>query len=80
MIATVSVPFPSKCDTARTTVDSDGPFVATKRVDDMVVVVHRGAVLVCPKRRDQDVKQIDEARQIRAILSKSEATAKGTAK
>lgn len=45
-------------DTTGTTVDSDGPFVATLGVKDLVVVAARGAVLVCPKDRDQDVKKI----------------------
>lgn len=45
-------------DSSHTTVDTDGPFVAALGLKDMVVVVHQGAVLVCPKDRDQDVKMI----------------------
>ncbi len=48
-------------DTKRTTVDTDGPFVALLGVEDLVVVVSGGAVLVCPKSRAQDVKAIVEA-------------------
>lgn len=47
-------------DTHHTTVDSDGPFVATIGVHDLVVVASRGAILVCAKDRAQDVKQIVE--------------------
>lgn len=47
-------------DTHHTTVDSDGPFVATIGVHDLVVVAARGAVLVCAKDRAQDVKQVVE--------------------
>lgn len=47
-------------DSTGTTVDSDGPFVATIGLKDMIVVVDGGAVLVCPKDRAQDVKQVVE--------------------
>lgn len=47
-------------DSTGTTIDSDGPFVAALGVKDLVVVAARGAVLVCPKDRDQDVKKIVE--------------------
>lgn len=45
-------------DTTNTTVDSDGPFVAALGVSDHVIVHANGAILVCPKDRAQDVKQI----------------------
>lgn len=45
-------------DARGTTVETDGPFVAALGVKDMIVVAHRGAVLVCPKERDQDVKKV----------------------
>jgi mannose-1-phosphate guanylyltransferase len=47
-------------DTVSTTVDTDGAFVATIGLKDMVVVSAKGAVLVCPKDRAQDVKKIVE--------------------
>ncbi|MCX6131058.1 MAG: hypothetical protein NTX25_18620 [Proteobacteria bacterium] len=42
------------------TVDSDSKIVACLGVKDLVVVVSKGAVLVCPKDRAQDVKKIVE--------------------
>ncbi len=45
-------------DCKGTTVDTDGFFVAGLGLTDMVVVVAKGAVLVCPKDRAQDVKDI----------------------
>jgi mannose-1-phosphate guanylyltransferase/mannose-6-phosphate isomerase len=45
-------------DTQNTTIDTDGPFVATLGVEDLVVVASMGAVLVCPKSRSQDVKDV----------------------
>lgn len=45
-------------DTKKTTIDSDGPFIATLGVSDLIVVASMGAVLVCPKTRAQDVKEI----------------------
>lgn len=45
-------------DTRGSTVDSDGPFVAALGLSDMVVVAAKGAVLVCPKDRAQDVKKV----------------------
>jgi mannose-1-phosphate guanylyltransferase len=47
-------------DTKRSTVDTDGPFIAVLGVTDLVVVCAKGAVLVCTKDRAQDVKQIVE--------------------
>ncbi len=47
-------------DAQDTTVDSDGPFVACLGTKDLVVVAAKGAVLVCPKERAQDVKKIVE--------------------
>ena len=44
--------------TQNTTIDTDGPFVATLGVEDLVVVASMGAVLVCPKSRSQDVKDV----------------------
>ncbi len=45
-------------DTKNSTVDSDGPFVATIGLSDMIVVAMKDAVLVCPQSRSQDVKMI----------------------
>ena len=45
-------------DTKQTTIDTDGPFVAALGLSGMVVVAAKGAVLVCPKSRSQDVKEI----------------------
>ena len=45
-------------DSHNTTVDTDGPFVATIGLKDTVVVYSNGAILVCPKDRTQDVKLI----------------------
>ncbi len=47
-------------DTMNTIIDTDGPLVATIGLQDMVVVHHKGAILVCPKSRAQDVKKIVE--------------------
>jgi mannose-1-phosphate guanylyltransferase len=47
-------------DTTNTIIDTDGPLVATIGLQDMVVVHHKGAILVCPKSRAQDVKKIVE--------------------
>ncbi len=47
-------------DSTGTTVETDGPFVAALGLKDHVVVVAGGAVLVCPKDRDQDVKKVVE--------------------
>ncbi len=48
-------------DTENTTIDSDGPLVAAIGLKNMVVVHHKGAILVCPKDRAQDVKYVVEA-------------------
>lgn len=48
-------------DTENTTIDTDGPLVATIGLRDMIVVHHKGAILVCPKDRAQDVKLVVEA-------------------
>jgi mannose-1-phosphate guanylyltransferase len=45
-------------DSQGCTVDTDGPMTALLGVKDMVVVHARGAILVCPKDRAQDVKLI----------------------
>lgn len=50
-------------DTSDTTVDSDGPLVATIGLKGMVVVHHKGAILVCPRERAQDVKKLVELLQ-----------------
>ena len=50
-------------DTENTTIDTDGPLIATIGLRDMVVVHHNGAILVCPKNRAQDVKKIVESLQ-----------------
>ncbi len=47
-------------ETKNTTIDTDGPLVATLGLSDMVVVAAKGAVLVCPKSRSQEVKKIVE--------------------
>ena len=45
-------------DSQGCTVDTDGPLTALLGIKDMVVVHARGAILVCPKDRAQDVKLI----------------------
>jgi len=45
-------------DCQNTTVDSDGPFVACIGLKDMVVVHNKGAILVCPSERAQEVKSV----------------------
>jgi mannose-1-phosphate guanylyltransferase len=47
-------------DCERTTIDSDGPYVAAIGLKDFVVVAAKNAVLVCPKSRAQDVKLVVE--------------------
>lgn len=47
-------------DTRNTTVVSDSAFVAALGLEDLMVVVDKGCVLVCPKSRAQDVKVIVE--------------------
>jgi mannose-1-phosphate guanylyltransferase len=47
-------------DSEGITVDSDTKIVACIGVKDLVVVVSKGAVLVCPKSRAQDVKKVVE--------------------
>ena len=45
-------------DCQNTTVESDGPFVATIGLQDLVVIATGDAVLVCPRDRAQEVRQI----------------------
>jgi mannose-1-phosphate guanylyltransferase len=45
-------------DTHRTLVHSDGRLVVTIGLEDMIVVETDDAVLVCPRDRSQDVKQV----------------------
>jgi mannose-1-phosphate guanylyltransferase len=45
-------------DTQDSVVETDGPLVATLGLKGMVVVHAKGAILVCPKDRSQDVKLI----------------------
>lgn len=45
-------------DTNDCTIESDGPLIATIGLNDLVVVHAKGAILVCPKERAQDVKFI----------------------
>ncbi len=45
-------------DTKNCTIESDGPLIATIGLQDLVVVHAKGAILVCPKDRAQDVKFI----------------------
>ncbi|MBP6219117.1 MAG: mannose-1-phosphate guanylyltransferase [Oligoflexales bacterium] len=47
-------------DTQRSTVVSDGPFVAVLGVKDLVVVADKGCILVCHKDKAQDVKKVVE--------------------
>lgn len=47
------------------TADTDGPLIACLGVSDLVVVASKGAILVCPKDRAQDVKKIVETLQAR---------------
>ena len=47
-------------DSKNTTIDTDGPLIATIGLEDMIVVHSRGAILVCPKSRAQDVKKVVE--------------------
>jgi mannose-1-phosphate guanylyltransferase len=47
-------------DAQNCVVDSDGPFIAALGIKDLVVVSAKGAILVCPKDRAQDVKNIVE--------------------
>lgn len=50
-------------DSHGTTVDSDGPLIAGIGLEDMVVVAAKGAILVCPKSRSQEIKKIVEQLQ-----------------
>jgi mannose-1-phosphate guanylyltransferase len=45
-------------DTHRTLVHSDGRLVVTIGLEDMIIVETEDAVLVCPRDRSQDVKQV----------------------
>jgi len=45
-------------DSSGCTVDTDGPFTALLGLKDIVVVHAKGAILVCPKQRSQDVKLV----------------------
>jgi mannose-1-phosphate guanylyltransferase len=47
-------------DVRNSIIESDGVFVSAIGVSDLVVVATKGAVLVCPKNRAQDVKLIVE--------------------
>ncbi len=47
-------------DCRNTTLDTDGPFIAGVGVEDLVIVASKGAILVCRKERDQDVKKVVE--------------------
>lgn len=47
-------------DTKNCTIDTDGPLVATIGIEDLVVVAAKGAILVCPKSRAQEVKKVVE--------------------
>jgi len=42
------------------TIDSEGPFIAGIGLKDLVIVAAKGAILVCPKDRAQDVKKLVE--------------------
>jgi mannose-1-phosphate guanylyltransferase len=52
-------------DCKNTNVFSDGPLVATLGLENLVVVAAKGAIMVCPKERAQDVKKIVEGLQER---------------
>ena len=45
-------------DCTNTTVDSDGDLIACIGLKDMIVVKAKGAILVCPSDRAQDVKKV----------------------
>ena len=47
-------------DTESCTIDTDSLLVATIGLKDMVVACAKGAILVCPKERAQDVKKVVE--------------------
>lgn len=47
-------------DCKDTTVDTDGPMVATIGLENMVVVAAGNAVLVCPRNKAQEVKKVVE--------------------
>lgn len=51
-------------DTTKSIIVSDGLFVGVIGMQDVIVVVDQGCVLVCPKERSQQVKQI--VRQLKA--------------
>jgi len=48
-------------ETRNCVVDTDGPIITAVGVEDLVIVHARGAILVCPKSRSQDVRKIVEA-------------------
>jgi mannose-1-phosphate guanylyltransferase/mannose-6-phosphate isomerase len=56
-------------DTRDTTIDSDGPLVGCIGLEDMVVVSSKGAILVCPKKRAQEVKEIVEVLKNKGMIS-----------
>lgn len=45
-------------DTQSSIVSSDGPFIATLGLKDLIVVADKGCILVCAKDRAQDIKKI----------------------
>jgi len=55
-------------DSTGITVDSDVKIVACIGVKDLVLVISKGAVLVCPKNRAQDVKRVVEELKSRGRL------------
>lgn len=48
-------------DCQNLTIDSDGPLVAALGVHDLVIVASKGAILVCPRDRAQEVKKVVDA-------------------
>ena len=45
-------------ETKNCIVASDGPFVASYGVEDLIIVIDKGCVLVCPKDKSQGIKNI----------------------
>lgn len=56
-------------DTQSCTIDTDSLLVATIGLQDMVVACAKGAILVCPKERAQDVKKVVEILKSRDMES-----------
>lgn len=46
------------CETKNSIIASDGPFVASYGIENLIVVVENGCVLICPKDKAQGIKDI----------------------